>query len=279
MPARNQKEKAQLFRSLHTGASMLVLPNAWDAASARVCELAGFPAVATTSSGVAAAYGQLDGQLISKEALVATTMSIVKSVACPVSVDAEAGYGRNVTEVVETIRAIVEAGAVGINIEDSSKGASEALVDVAYQVELIQALRQLGKTLDIPFVLNARVDVFELAAGEPANRVEQAIKRGNAYLQAGADCIYPIGPSDGETVTKLVQGIQGPVNILVGPTSPTLSELAGLGVARVSFGSALMRAALGQLRLVAQELQAQGTYQQMSIGTSALTSLDSLWHV
>ncbi len=277
MSTLSQKEKAQLFRSFHTGASMLVLPNAWDAASARVCELAGFPAVATTSSGVAAAYGQLDGQLISKEALVATTTSIVKSVACPVSVDAEAGYGRNMMEVVETIRAIIEAGAVGINIEDSSKGASEALVNVAYQVELIQALRQLGETLDIPFVLNARVDVFVLAAGEPADRVEQAIKRGNAYLQAGADCIYPIGPSDGETVTKLVQGIQGPVNILVGPTSPTLSELAGLGVARVSFGSALMRAALGQLRLMAQELRAQGTYQHMVAGTSALISLDSLW--
>ena len=279
MPSLSQKEKAQLFRSLHTGSSMLVLPNVWDAASARVCELAGFPAVATTSSGVAAAYGQLDGQLISKESLIATTTSIAKSVACPVSVDAEAGYGGNMTEVVETIRAIIEAGAVGINIEDSSKGADEALVDVAYQVELIQALRQLGETLDIPFVINARVDVFVLEAGEPASRSEQAIKRGNAYLQAGADSVYPIGPSNVETVTRLVQGIQGPVNILVGPTSPTLPELAKLGVARVSFGSALMRAALGQLRLVAQELYAQGTYQQMSAATSALTSLDSLWQV
>jgi 2-methylisocitrate lyase-like PEP mutase family enzyme len=279
MTALNQKEKAELFRSLHTGPSVLVLPNAWDAASARIYELAGFPAVATTSSGVAAAYGQPDGQLISKEALIATTMSIVKSVACPVSVDAEAGYGRNMTEVVETIRAIIEAGAVGINIEDSSKGADEALVDVAYQVELIQALRQLGKMLDIPFVLNARVDVFVLEVGEPASRSEQAIKRGNAYLQAGADSVYPIGPSDRETVTKLVQGIQGPVNILVGPTSPTLPELAGLGVARVSFGSALMRVALGQLRLAAQELRAQGTYQHMMAGASALTNLDSLWHV
>ena len=256
---------------------MLVLPNVWDAASARVCELAGFPAVATTSSGVAAAYGLLDGQLISKEALTATTTYIAKAVTCPVSVDAESGYGRDIAEVVQTVRTLIEAGAVGINIEDSSKGPDEALVDLAYQVELIQALRQLGETLEIPFVINARVDVFVLAVGEPASRSEQAIKRGNAYLQAGADSIYPIGPSDVATVTKLVQGIQGPVNILVGPTSPSIPELASLGVARVSFGSALMRAALGQLRLVAQELRAQGTYQQMSLGTSALSNLDSLW--
>ena len=277
MTSLSQKEKAQLFRSLHTGSSMLVLPNVWDAASARVCELAGFPAVATTSSGVAAVYGLLDGQLISKESLTATTTYIAKAVACPVSVDAESGYGRDIAEVVQTVRTLIEAGAVGINIEDSSKGPDEALVDLAYQVELIQALRQLGEMLEIPFVINARVDVFVLAVGEPASRSEQAIKRGNAYLQAGADSIYPIGPSDVATVTKLVQGIQGPVNILVGPTSPSISELASLGVARVSFGSALMRAALGQLRLVAQELRAQGTYQQMSLGTSALSNLDSLW--
>jgi 2-methylisocitrate lyase-like PEP mutase family enzyme len=277
MSSLTQKEKAQLFRSFHTDPSMLVLPNAWDAASARVYELAGFPAVATTSSGVAAVYGRRDGQLISREELVATTTSMAKSVACPVSVDAESGYGRNTTEVVETVRAIIEAGAVGINIEDSSKGAGESLVDVEYQVELLQVLRQLGESLNIPFVINARVDVFILQAGEPGGRGEQAIKRGNAYLQAGADCIYPIGPSDKETVTTLVQGIQGPVNILVGPKSPTLPELASLGVARVSFGSALMRAALGQLRLISQELRAQGTYQHMSAGASALTNLDSLW--
>ncbi|MBA2680682.1 MAG: isocitrate lyase/phosphoenolpyruvate mutase family protein [Ktedonobacteraceae bacterium] len=277
MASLSQKEKAQLFRSFHTNSSMLVLPNAWDAASARIYELAGFPAVATTSSGVAAVYGQPDGQLIRKQDVIGTTTAIAKSVACHVSVDAEAGYGQNITQVVAMIKEIIEAGAVGINIEDSSKGADETLVDVAYQVELIQALRQLGEALDIPFVINARVDVFVLEVGEPASRVEQAIERGNAYLQAGADCVYPIGPSDRETVTKLAQGIQGPVNILVGPTSPRLSELAGLGVARVSFGSALMRAALGQLRLVAQELREQGTYQQMSAGTSALTSLDGLW--
>ncbi len=277
MSSLSQKEKAQQFRSLHSRSSMLVLPNVWDAASARVCELAGFPAVATTSSGVAAVYGRPDGQLISKEALIATTGHIAASIHCPVSVDAESGYGRDIAEVVQTIKGIIEAGAVGINIEDSSKGADEALVDVAYQVELIQALRQLGTALDIPFVINARVDVFVLAAGEPASRSELAIKRGNAYLQAGADCIYPIGPSDSDTVTKLVQGIQGPVNILVGPTSPSIPELTRLGVARVSFGSALMRAALGQLRRVAQELFTQGTYQQMSIGTSALSNLDGLW--
>lgn len=277
MPSLSQKEKAQLFRSLHTGPSMLVLPNVWDAASARICELAGFPAVATTSSGVAAVYGQLDGQLISKKELTATTAYIAKSVACPVSVDAESGYGQDIAEVVETVRAIIEAGAVGINIEDSSKGADEALLDVGYQVELIQALRQLGGMLDIPFVINARVDVFVLAVGEPTSRSEQVMKRGNAYLQAGADCVYPIGPSNAAIVTQLVQGIQGPVNILVGPTSPTLPELAVLGVARVSFGSSLMRAALGQLSLVAQELRAQGTYQHMSKGTSALVNLDGLW--
>lgn len=277
MATRSQKEKAQLFRSLHSGAPILVLPNAWDAASARIFELAGFGAVATTSSGVAATYGRPDGQHISKEALISTTTYIAQAVDCPVSVDIEAGYGRDIAEVIQTVKAIVEAGAVGINIEDSSKGSGRALVDIAYQVELIQALCQLRDTLDIPFVINARIDAFLLAAGEPASVSEQAIKRGNAYHQAGADCLYPIGPSSVDIVTRLVQGIAGPVNILARPTSPTILELTSLGVARVSFGGGLMHAILGQLSLIAQELFTQGTYQHIAESSSAFSGFNSLW--
>jgi len=277
MAKKSQKEKAQLFRSLHSGSPILVLPNVWDAASARIFELAGFGAVATTSSGVAATYGQPDGQHISKEALISTTAYVAEAIDCPVSVDLEAGYGRDIAEVVQTVKAVVEAGAVGINIEDSSKGANRALVDIAYQVELIQALRQLGETLDIPFVINARIDAFLLTTDDPASVSEQAIKRGNAYRQAGADCLYPIGPSRVDIVTRLVQGIEGPVNILARPKSPTIPELANLGVARVSFGGGLMHAVLGQLNLIAQELFTQGTYQHIAESSSAFAGFNSLW--
>ena len=188
---------------------------------------------------------------------------IVRVVECPVTADIEAGYGNSIEEVVQTVKAVIMTGAVGINIEDSPKQHEKALVDIAYQVELIKALRELATTMDVPFVINARVDVFLLAIGEPESRFEHAVRRANAYLQAGADCIYPIGILDRTLIANLVKAINGPINIMGGPPGPPLLELAQLGVARVSLAGSLMRSVLGHLRAIVQELHKSGTYTKM----------------
>ena len=264
MADRTQKEKAIQFRQLHAGPDMLVLPNAWDAASARILEQAGFQAIATTSSGVAASLGYPDGQRISRDMLLDVVERIARVVECPVSVDLEAGYGDAIEEVMKTVEAIIWAGAVGINIEDTIKQGQRSLVDIAYQVGLIKAIQEVAASMDMPLVINARTDVYLLPANDEGSRFEQAIERANAYRQAGADCFFPIGVSDAPTITQLVKAIAGPVNIVAGPPAPTLPELARLGVARVTFASGLMRATLGYLRHIASELLANGTYTNMN---------------
>lgn len=278
MTSTTQKTRAIQFRNLHSGPPILVLGNAWDAASARIFEQAGFPAIATTSSGVAASLGYPDGQHISRDMLIELVRHITRAVTCPVTVDMEAGYGDTIEEVLQTVRATIQAGAVGINIEDSTKGQDRRLVDIPYQVELLKAIQELSSSMDMPLVINARTDVFLLPSGDPAHRLEQAAQRGKAYLQAGADCIFPIGAGDAQTIGDLTRAINGPINILAGPTTPSIPELAQLGVARVSFGAGQMRAVLGRLRRIAHELLEQGTYTSMAeemISSAELRSLFS----
>ena len=264
MSSEIQKKRAEQFRQLHHAEPLLVLPNVWDAASARVIEQAGFPAIATTSSGVAAALGYDDGQNLSRDMLVEALARITRVVECPVSADIEAGYGSSIEEVLQTVRAVIATGVAGINIEDSLKQQQKALAEISYQVELIKALRELATAIDVPFVINARVDVFLLAMGEPESRFEHAVQRANAYLQAGADCIYPIGMLDRNTIATLVKAIDGPINILGGSPKLTLPELAQLGVARVSLAGGVMRSVLGHLRTIAQELLEHGSYTKMN---------------
>ncbi len=272
----DQQIKANRFRELHHGPDILVLPNAWDVASARVFEQAGFPAVATTSSGVAAALGYPDGQRISREEMIDVVQRIAAAVACPVTADMESGFGWTIDEVLQTIRAVIEAGAVGINIEDSTKKGRRKLLDTGKQIELITAIRQLAASMDMPLVINARTDVYLLRGDDAGAQIEQAVQRGNAYLAAGADCFFPIGASDAKTIASLAQKISGPINILAGPKSPSIAELARFGVARVSFGSGPMRAALGYLRAVAQELRDQGTYTKLLQGAISGNELRQL---
>lgn len=272
MSSQIQKEKATQFHQLHHGASLLVLPNVWDAASARIVAQAGFPAVATTSSGVATALGYSDGQHISRDMLLEALARITRVVECPVTADIEAGYGNSIEEVIQTVKAVIETGVVGINIEDSLKQQEKTLADSSYQVELIQALRALATSMDVPFVINARVDVFLLGIGELESRFEHTVQRANAYLQAGADCIYPIGTLERTTVANLVKAINGPINILGGPPMPTIPELAQLGVARVSLAGGVMRSVLGHLCTIARELLEHGTYASMN--TEALSGAE-----
>jgi 2-methylisocitrate lyase-like PEP mutase family enzyme len=277
MASRTQKDKAVQFRQLHHGSQILVLPNAWDAASARILEQAGFSAIATTSSGVAASLGYPDGQCISRDMMAENVAHMARVVECPITVDIEAGFGNSIAEVLQTIKAVIAAGAVGINIEDSTKQQGKALVDVSLQVELLKAISEMVLAMDMPLVVNARIDVFLLAIGDPSDRFEYAVQRANAYRQAGADCIFPIGVTDASTIANLVKAIPGPINILAGPATPSILELAQLGVARISFGSGLMRAALAHLRRIAHELLEHGTYNSLAEETLSGKELQSLF--
>lgn len=272
----DQKTKAMRLRELHHGPDILVLPNAWDVASARVVEQAGFPAIATTSSGVAAALGYPDGQRIKRDEMIDAVRRIAEAVSCPVTADMESGFGDGIDEVLQTMRAVIEAGAVGVNFEDSTKKGKRKLLDIDYQVTLLKEIRALGDALDVPLVINARTDVYLLPGGAAESKVEQAAQRANAYFGAGADCFFPIGASDANTIAVLTRAISGPINVLAGPKTPSIAELARLGVARVSFGSGPMRAALGYLRAVAQELHDEGTYTRLLQGAISGNELRQL---
>ncbi len=256
----NQREKAEHFRELHNGAHILVVPNAWDAASAKIFERAGFGAVATTSAGIAASYGYPDGEHISRGEMLQAVGRIAGNVALPVSADVEAGYGTTPDQVAETARLVLEVGAIGLNLEDGSSNKAHPLADLSLQVEKIQAIRQAAEAFGVPLVINARTDVYERLDKNDRTLLDHAIQRGNAYREAGADCVFVIDVSDRKIIGELVRGIHAPINILAGSGSPSVAELEELGVARVSFGSIPMRATMSLVEQIAEELKKRGTY-------------------
>jgi 2-methylisocitrate lyase-like PEP mutase family enzyme len=259
--ANNQAAKANLFRDLHRGPKILVLPNAWDVASARILENAGVAAIATTSAGVAFTLGYSDGQKISREEMLGVVARIAAKVKIPVSADIEAGYGSRPEDAALTARAVIEAGAVGLNLEDRT--GDRQLVDLSLQLEKIAAVRESSRKMGVPLVLNARTDVYLLEVGQPEARFDEAVKRLTAFRDAGADCLFAPGIRDLEVISRLVRELEFPVNILAGPGSPSIPELEKIGVARVSLGSSTMRATLGLLQRIAEELQTTGTYDEL----------------
>jgi 2-methylisocitrate lyase-like PEP mutase family enzyme len=255
-----QQDKANALRQLHEGPSILVLPNAWDVASARLIEDAGFPAIATTSAGVAWAQGYLDGERISRKEMAEVVRRVARAVGVPVTADMEAGYGPGPDAVAETVRAVIAAGAVGLNLEDWLHGTPGRLRDLEVQVECVRAARQAGVSAGVPVVINARTDVYLEQVGAPEERFEHAVRRANAYRDAGADCLFVPGVRDAATIDALVRAIRGPVNILAGADTPSVPELERMGVRRVSMGSGPMRATLTCLRGLTEELRERGTY-------------------
>jgi 2-methylisocitrate lyase-like PEP mutase family enzyme len=219
----------ELLRSLHVRGEPLVLPNAWDAASARTVVAAGFPVVATTSAGVAETLGYEDHEGAPVEEMLAAAARIARAIDVPVTVDAEAGYG---LEPAELAAALQRAGAAGCNLEDSDH-ATGRLRDTREQAEWLRAVRRAAPEL----VINARIDVFLLGDGG----LPETLERAHAYLDAGADCVYPIGLADRDALGTFVSGAGGPVNVLASREAPSLAELAELGAARVSYGSLLYR--------------------------------------
>ena len=258
-----QKKKADALKALHLGKEPLVLANVWDVASARVIEEAGFPALATTSAGIAFAQGFPDGEKISAGQMLQAVAQIARAVRVPVTADVEAGYGDRPEDAARTTRGVIEAGAVGMNFEDSTGDSYHPLTELPLQLERIRAIREPAQQLDIPLVLNARTDVYLLQVGDPARRYDEAVRRLQAYRDAGADCVFLPGVRDAETIRRLVADLACPVNILAGPGSPSVAELAALGVKRISLGSGPMRAAMGMLRRLAAEIKTKGTYTSM----------------
>ena len=258
-----QIEKAAAFRAMHRGSELLLLPNVWDAASGRIIEAAGFAAIATSSGGIAFSLGYPDGQKSSREEMLAVVARIAKAVRVPVTADVESGYGNSPEAAADTAHAVIAAGAVGMNLEDVSGDADKPLVDLTLQLEKIKAVRQAATALHVPLVLNARTDVYLLEVGAPAGRYDEALRRLSAFREAGADCVFIPGVRDAAIIERFVSDLRCPVNILAGPGSPPISELRKLGVARVSLGSSVMRASLGVLRRIANELRSAGTYESL----------------
>lgn len=266
MTIRNQAELARQFLELHHGPKILVLPNAWDVASARIFEDAGFPAIGTTSAGIANSFGYPDGQKIPREEMFAAVRRIAEAVEVPVTADAEAGFGSTPEEVAGTAQAVIAAGAVGMNLEDGVVGKHDSLADVNLQKEIIQAVMEVVDGAGVPFVLNARTDVFLNGIGPAETRLARTIERLNAYHAAGAPSLFAPGVKDTETIGQLVRGVAGPLNILATVGTPPIEELQRVGVARVSVGSGPMRAALGFLGRMARQLHEEGVFTLMTDG-------------
>ena len=238
---------------------MLVLPNAWDAASARLVEAEGFPAIATTSAGVAASLGYPDGGVVPTNEMMEAIVRIARAVTVPVTADIEHAYGATPAAVADVVLRVIAAGAVGINLEDCVPGAGD-LEPLALQTDKIRAIVKASTKAGVRVVINARTDGFLRGFGAPDTRLGVAIERGKAFLDAGADCVFVPGVRDAATIGALVKGIGGPVNVLAVDGSPSIAELEALGVARVSLGSGPMRATLAVLRDIARELKQTGTY-------------------
>jgi 2-methylisocitrate lyase-like PEP mutase family enzyme len=256
----SQKQKAEHFRAMHQAPPILVLPNAWDVASARIFETVGARAIATSSAGVAFSLGYPDGEKIPRRPMIATIARIAASVDVPVTADVEAGYGPGVADAIETAQAVIESGAVGLNFEDATNDPAHPLFSVDEQRKRIDAVRDVGERAGIPLVINARTDVFLGKIGEPSTRFAEAVRRVIAYRQSGADCLFIPDVTDHATIQRLVREISGPLNILVGPGAPPVSELESMGVRRISIGSQIMRATLATARDAARELLEKGTY-------------------
>lgn len=263
---RTQVELGRQFLELHRGPNILVLPNAWDVASARIFEEAGFPAIGTSSAGVAFSLGYPDGQKISREEMLAVVRRIAEAVEVPVTADVEGGFGSTPEEVADTARAVIAAGAVGMNLEDGVEGKPEYLANVNLQKEIIRAVLDAAATAGVPFVLNARTDIFLYGIGPAETRLARAIERLNAYRLAGAPSLFAPGVKDSKTIAQLARGLAGPLNILATAGTPPVAELQQLGVARVSIGSGLMRATLGFLGRLARELREEGSFNMMTEG-------------
>lgn len=256
-----QASKAEAFRALHRGPRLLLLPNAWDAMSARIVASEGFPAIATTSGGVAWALGYPDGEAAPWDEVVAATARIARAVSVPVTADIETGYGDTPEAVARSIGDIIGAGAVGVNLEDGLRSGPAPIRTVDDMVARIRAAREAARAADVPIVINARTDLYLKNIGDEQSRFDEAVVRARAYFAAGADCFYPITLRDAETIGRLVRALNAPVNIGgVRAGFPNVAELEALGVRRASTATAVPLLVTDAIRTIAGELYETGRF-------------------
>jgi 2-methylisocitrate lyase-like PEP mutase family enzyme len=261
-----QAEMAKKFLQLHTKRP-LILPNAWDAGSARVIEAAGAPAIATTSAGVSWSLGRPDGQNLGRDEMLQAIRRIVHAVRVPVNADIEGGYGKgSLKDVAETVNELIAIGVAGINLEDSPGRNGEVLLAAEEHAERIAIARKTANSTGGDLVINARIDVYLFQVGAPELRFQAAVQRARTYLQAGADCVFVPGVVDAETIGRLVKAIDGRLNIMAMAGAPSVTQLGIMGVARVSVGPGVTQVALAAAQQAARELLEQGTYTALAAG-------------
>lgn len=253
-------EKAQRFAALHIPGDPIVLPNAWDAASAYVIAQAGAKAIATSSAACSWSIGEADGNVISRDDAVGVVRRIARAVDVPVTADIETGYGDDEDALADTIRAVLDAGAVGVNLEDSG---GDPLYPIDVAAQRISVARRVADNVGIPLYINARTDVYFAPVGEAGERLDLTLRRAEAYLAAGASGIFVPGVRDPDTIALLTAGIGAPVNILAGAQSPSRAELADAGVGRISTGSSLNLAMLMSVRDTVERLLATGSFAEL----------------
>lgn len=246
--------KAAELRRLHHAPRPLVLPNAWDVASARAVEAAGFAAVATSSAAVAESLGHEDADAMPPDDVFALVGRVARWVRRPVTADCEAGYGLDPQTFVHRL---LDAGAVGCNLEDTNHHGGGGLVPIGPHVRFLNSVKDAARTAGIDIVLNARIDIF-LRTGEQTDGVlREGIERGIAYRDAGADCLYPIGLTDERLIERFVERVNAPVNVWLRPDGPALPRLASLGVARISLATGLFRTAQAAISDTLETLRAE----------------------
>lgn len=256
----NQTNKAQAFLGLHNNGNLLTLPNVWNPIGARMLQAKGYPAVATASAAIAESLGYGDGEQLKLDTMLEMVARIAHSVDVPVTADLEAGYSDTIEGLQENIMRLLDAGAVGLNFEDSFDD-SARLRPIAEQVERIKAVREAANRKSIHLVINARADSF-FAEGFSSEEecVEDVIARLNAYAQAGADCVYPVGRGDAKTLEILRKRIPAPINVLATAKTVSLNELQRLGINRVSFGPYIFRSLLAKMSAMQDEILKMGDY-------------------
>jgi 2-methylisocitrate lyase-like PEP mutase family enzyme len=260
---------AVTFAKLHQGPDLLVLPNAWDAGSARIIENAGAKAIATSSAAVAWAHGFPDGEALAPEQLLATIRAIVRVVSIPVTADIEAAYASDAAAAAAFGARVIDAGAVGVNIEDGNAPPDLLCAKIG-------ALRETAAKKDVDLWINARVDVYlrRLAEGEAA--FTESVARAKRYTEAGANSVFIPGVADKTLIGNLVRNVPLPLNVLAWPGLPDASTLKSLGVRRLSAGSGLAKAVLSHAHALTAEFLATGRSDLFAQGPLAQVNINSL---
>jgi len=252
-----QKEKALRLRQLHLEKSLLILPNAWDVTSAKLVELSGFPAVATASAAMSLANGYEDGEKIPFDAVLKLLSAIAKQISVPLTADVEHGFAAEPEALKQNTQALIQAGVAGINLEDGKPG-HQGLETTTNQCRRIEAVRQAAEQSGIPLVINARLDLFLQRPGNEHN-LPEAIERAKAYINAGADCVYPIMINQYEHIRLLVMETGAPVNVNLQKAVSDLRRLEAIGVSRVSLGPGFLNYALAKMHHLARDLREYNT--------------------